>query len=333
MQQMQLRCPDCQIVLTFEEGLPTERQECPACGALFQWDQATGIITHFYKAGEGRGTDLVATPADGGGDLADAVQSDRSPEEVIAGGREKSQQQAPVGQSGKPPIFRRTLIIVTVLLGSMYLGVASSDKTPLWREHLFVVFIATPLAGIIVASSVTMMGQSTKPMIFLRTFVIVTVLLGAFYLAVTFSDKPPLWREHLSLWSQHLFVVFVATPLVGLFVASSATITVDSSEEWHEFDKWMRHRRQYEPDIDEIAARLKADNIVRRPLPSDSSSGSTSQEKLPETAITATTQPNGTQNAPSPGEGVTEEIPTQPDTPIMPADSARGGGHPSVSDA
>jgi hypothetical protein len=248
------------MTLTYMEGMPAERQECPACGALFQWDEATGIITHFYKEGEGKGTDLVAMSADEGGAVAETTGSQRSPEEVIADVREKLRQQAREGQSARPVIFRSTIIIVTELLWVSFVVKVFSDKQPVRSELLFMA--------------------------------IIIALLG------------------------------------GLLMAFIAMIIIWGFEGMYESYLWERYRRRDAPDMDEIAARAKRDNVVRRPLPSDSSSESAGREGSPESAISATNRRHATQNTPPSGEGITKEITTALDTSIAPGDSAGTGNHP-----
>jgi hypothetical protein len=65
----EIRCPECQLNLSAEEGGTTGRLWCPGCGTLFRVDQATGVITVYYDEAVDA-PDGEPSPADPQGDAA-----------------------------------------------------------------------------------------------------------------------------------------------------------------------------------------------------------------------------------------------------------------------
>src|SRR5262249_29156326 len=43
-----VRCPECKLNLSAEEGETTGRLWCPGCGTFFRVDHATGVIRVYY---------------------------------------------------------------------------------------------------------------------------------------------------------------------------------------------------------------------------------------------------------------------------------------------
>jgi hypothetical protein len=82
-----LRCPDCQLVLEFTDDSPTDLAICPACGAQFRWEPATGVYIVFSDE-EAPPTDPAsegtAPSGENSEDLTDSPEDSRSPAEVLA---------------------------------------------------------------------------------------------------------------------------------------------------------------------------------------------------------------------------------------------------------
>jgi hypothetical protein len=107
------------MVLTFVEGLPAGRQECPGCGALFEWDEATGVIVHFYREGEPRpDAEPIPNPEDEP-TTGEGAAPERSAPELIADLRQKvGRLEQPDTDGRRRRLFRRTFFAAAAVAGA-----------------------------------------------------------------------------------------------------------------------------------------------------------------------------------------------------------------------
>ena len=115
---LQLRCPDCQIVLEFVDDVPTDRMTCPACGALFRRDPATDVYTLFCDPETGQTeprSELAGPSAESAGSEDDSEES-LSPEESLTNIAAKRQRYANAQDNEQLRFLRNTFLTSALLV-------------------------------------------------------------------------------------------------------------------------------------------------------------------------------------------------------------------------
>jgi hypothetical protein len=159
-----IRCPECNLMLTVEEGEATGRLWCPGCGTLFQRDKLTGVITLFYE----EKAEVLEKE-----DVSEAKESDDN-----AGGRDIEYASAPPGyidiagyeqraaQENRKVRARWRLYccLLGIVLGLAYGGIrAACDTEGKWEEILLRTLFFAPFAGCILGFIVASLVFSNSP--------------------------------------------------------------------------------------------------------------------------------------------------------------------------